>query len=308
MLDAALTALVPVILLIGFGHALGRSGRLTADFWRQAEWLSYFILLPALFMNGLATADLSGVPIGRLFLVLIASLLVTSAILIACRGRMPVDGPAFTSVFQGGVRFNNYVGVMVATGLYGAEGTALAAVANAAIVPTVNILSVLVFSRYGETRLSMRKVVASLATNPLILSCLLGLAMQRAGIPMPEPVSGALDALGRSALAIGLLCVGAALRPDEVGQHRLPIAASLIFKFACLPLVTLAIILLAGLSGREAVIALMFHALPTASSSYILARQLGGNSALMANIIAVQTMLGAITIPAAVLIASTAVP
>ena len=308
MLDAALTALIPVILLIGFGHVLGRSGKLTDDFWRQAEWLSYFILLPALFLNGLATADLSGVPIGRLFLVLIASQLVTSAILVACRGRMPVDGPAFTSIFQGGVRFNNYVGVMVATGLYGAEGTALAAVANAAIVPTVNILSVLVFSRYGEARLSLGKVLISLATNPLILSCAAGMAMQRAGIPMPDAISGALDALGRSALAIGLLCVGAALRPGEVGQHRWPIGASLLFKFAVLPSVTLAIILAAGLSGREAVIALMFHALPTASSSYILARQLGGNSALMANIIAVQTMLGAITIPAAVLIASAAVP
>ena len=68
------------------------------------------------------------------------------------RRLVAVDDAGFTSVFQGAVRFNNYVGVMLATGLYGAEGTALAAVANAAIVPTVNVLSVLVFSRYGAAR------------------------------------------------------------------------------------------------------------------------------------------------------------
>ncbi len=67
--------------------------------------------------------------------------------MIGLRPLLRVDGPAFTSVFQGSVRFNNYVGVTLAAGLFGTKGIALAAICNAAIVPTVNILCVLVFGR-----------------------------------------------------------------------------------------------------------------------------------------------------------------
>ena len=304
MLTEVLAALLPVALLIAFGFVLRRRQLLPDAFWPQAEWLAYFVLLPALFVHGLATADLGGVPIGSIFAVLIAAVMATAALILLARPWIGGDGPAFTSVFQGGIRFNNYVGVMVATGLYGAEGTALAALANAAIVPTVNILSVLIFSRYGMAAAGLGQVLWRLATNPLLLASALGLALQFAGTGLPIGVSGALATLGQASLAIGLICVGAGLMPSALGQHLRPIGTSLVFKFAVLPAVTLLAALGLGLSGRELVIVLAFHALPTATSSYILARQLGGDHALMANIIAVQTVLSAATIPLAIVVAT----
>ncbi|WP_209428122.1 AEC family transporter [Pararhodobacter sp. SW119] len=304
MLTDVAAALLPVVLLIAFGFGLRRRRLLPDTFWPQAEWLAYFVLLPALFIYGLATADLGDVPIGRIFAVLIGAILATSALLLAARPWLGVDGAAFTSVFQGGIRFNNYVGVMIATGLYGAEGTALAALANAAIVPTVNILAVLAFSRYGMAAAGLGQVLWRLGTNPLLLASALGLALQLTGTGLPIGVSGALATLGQASLAIGLICVGAALMPAALGLHLRPIAASLLFKFLILPAVTLLAALAAGLSGMELVIVLTFHALPTATSSYILARQLGGDHALMANIIAVQTVLSAVTIPLAIVIAT----
>jgi malonate transporter and related proteins len=304
MLTEVLAALLPVALLIAFGHVLRRRQLLPDAFWPQAEWLAYFVLLPALFVHGLATADLAGVPIGGIFAVLIGAIVLTAGLLLAARPWLGVDGPAFTSVFQGGIRFNNYVGVMVATGLYGAEGTALAALANAAIVPTVNILAVLAFSRFGMAAAGLGQVLWRLLTNPLLLASALGLVLQLTGTGLPIGISGALATLGQASLAIGLICVGAGLMPAALGSHLRPIAASLVFKFALLPAITLVAALALGLSGMELVIVLTFHALPTATSSYILARQLGGDHALMANIIAVQTVLSAATIPLAIVIAT----
>ncbi|MNI86306.1 hypothetical protein D3C73_1433920 [compost metagenome] len=43
--------------------------------------------------------------------------------------------------------------------------------------------------------------------------------------------------------------------------------------------------------------AVLFQALPTASSSYVMARQMGGNAPLMATIIALQTVAAAVTLP-----------
>jgi predicted permease len=154
------------------------------------------------------------------------------------------------------------------------------------------------------TAAGIGQVLWRLVTNPLLLASALGLALQLADTGLPIGIDGALAALGQAALAMGLICVGAGLMPGALGLHLRPLGASLLFKFAVLPAVTLAAALAAGLGGRELVIVLTFHALPTATSSYILARQLGGDHALMANIIAVQTVLSAATIPLAIVIAT----
>ena len=58
-----------------------------------------------------------------------------------------------------------------------------------------------------------------------------------------------------------------------------------------------------GLSQTETMIALLFGAVPTASSAYTLARQLGGDAPLMAAIVTVQTAIAFITLPLTVALA-----
>lgn len=302
-----LAALVPVALLISLGWALRRRGTMPEDFWRPAEWLSYYVLLPALFVHGLATAELGDVPAGRMFAALLGSVLLGAALTVAARRAFPVDDAGFTSVFQGAIRVNTYVGVLVATGLYGAEGTALAAVASAAIVPTVNILSVLVFSRFGAARPTLGGVIRQVATNPLVLSCLIGSALQVSGLGLHPAIGGALRALGQAALAMGLMCVGAALDLGAAWGHTGTALRASAVKFVLLPALTLAACLMAGLTGPAAMVAVIFQALPTASSSYILARQMGGDARLMASIIAFQTILAGLAMPVAAALAA-AVP
>ena len=145
MIGPIIFELIPIALVIGLGHAMRRRAFLADAFWAQAERLSYFVLLPALFAHSLATADLQGMPVGGLVKVLIISSLVIAALLVTFNRIIVQDGPAFTSVFQGGIRFNNYVGIAAAIGLFGTPALALVAVSNATIVPTVNVLCVLVF-------------------------------------------------------------------------------------------------------------------------------------------------------------------
>ena len=299
MTVATLYALLPVILLIALGHALKRLGVLDAAFWPQAERISYYVLLPTLFFHGLATANIGDLPAGRLALVLIASTLVLAAAIVAARPIVRTDGAGFTSVFQGGIRFNNYIGLMMVSGLLGAQGVAYAAICNAALVPTVNVLSVLVFARYGEVRLSPLQVLWQSVTNPLVLSCLGGLAFHALGFTIPFGVEPAMKALGGAALPLGLLCVGAALRFAGIGGWASPIVASSLFKLALAPAITFLAVRMLGLASTPAAVALLYQALPTASSAYIQARQLGGDAPLVAGIIAAQTLLAAETVPLA---------
>lgn len=209
--------------------------------------------------------------------------------------RLQDDG--FTSVFQGSVRFNNYIGVTIAAGLYGAQGIATAAVCNAAIVPTVNILCVLVFARFGSARLSLAGIVKQLVTNPLILACAGGILLQALDLRLPPGIEPALQALGAASMPLGLLCIGAALRFGAARSWAAPILTSSSVKFALMPAATFLTVQMVGLGSQALIIAVLFQALPTASSSYIMARQLGGDAPLMAGITATQTLLGIGAVP-----------
>lgn len=296
-----LAALVPIALLIGLGATLRRLGFLAEAFWPQAERLAYYVLLPSLLVHGLATARLDGVPVGGLALVLVLSTVAVAAGTVTARPFLGFGGPAFTSVFQGGVRFNNYVGVSAAAGLYGAQGIALAAVANAAIVPTVNVLCVLVFARFGTAgRPSAAGLARQIALNPLVLGSLGGIALQASGLGVPPGIEPVLRALGQASLPLGLLCVGAALDFGTARSWIRPVAAASLIKFGLMPAATVLACLVLGLKGPAAVTALLFQALPTASSSYIMARQLGGDAPLMAGITATQTVIAGAALPLAV--------
>lgn len=298
MIGPILLALAPVALLVALGHGLRRTGFIADAFWPHAERLCYYVLLPALFANGLANARLQALPVVPLAAALVGSTVLVAALLLLVRRFVSVDGAEFTSVFQGAVRFNNYVGTALAAGLFGAHGIALAAVCVAVIVPTVNLMCVLVFARYGNTRLGAWALVRQILSNPLVVGCALGIAMQAAGVAFPAAVEPAVRALGAASMPLGLLCVGAALKFDAARQWLQPMCIASAFKFMAMPLATLAAGRLFGLGDAALTIALLFQALPTSSSSYIMARQLGGDAPLMAGITAFQTVAAALAMPA----------
>ncbi|WP_105418333.1 MULTISPECIES: AEC family transporter [Neorhizobium] len=297
MTTDVLLALLPIVILILLGFLLRHRRFLDEGFWGQAERLGYYVLLPCLFFHGLTTARLDALPVSDLALTLIFSTLGVAALVIALRPLMGVDGAGFTSVFQGSVRFNNYVGVTLASGLFGAKGIALAAICNAAIVPTVNILCVLVFSRLGSAKLSWRGILKQLLTNPLIIASFGGIIFQMLGLGLPPGIEPAMRTLGVSSLPLGLLCVGAALDFSAARQWVAPVAWSSTMKFAAMPIATAILAAAIGLEGPALTTALLFQVLPTASSAYIMARQLGGDAPMMAGITATQTVLAMVAIP-----------
>ncbi|WP_178116356.1 AEC family transporter [Pseudomonas brassicae] len=295
-------ALAPIAVLIVMGTWLKRSRFLQDSFWAQAERLGYYVLLPALFLHGLATAKLDNVPVQGMIMALVVSTVMVAVLMVGARPLIKDNDAAFTSIFQGAVRFNNYVGVSVVAGLF-APRASRCAVANAAIVPTVNILCVLVFARYGTGgKMPAGKVARQVALNPLVLACFAGIALQALGVGLPVGIEPVIKALGQASLPLGLLCVGAALELGSVRSWFRPVAYSSVVKFLIMPLMTLCACHVVGLDGKAAIAALLFQALPTASSSYIMARQLGGDAPLMAGIIASQTLLAAVALPIAVIV------
>ena len=293
------TALAPVLVLILLGLGLKRAEFLPDGTWPGIEKLTYFVLFPALLVGTLGDQSLDGVPWPAMLTVLAGALAIAAAALFMWyRIRPAVDASTFTSIFQGGVRFNTYIALAVAQALHGFEGLALAAVAAGLMIVMVNLLCVSVLIRYGSTAdRGISLFAREVAGNPLVLGCAIGWFLSLSGIGLPGLTDDILEIIGRAALPIGLLAVGAALRPDAVRGHAESIAISSIVQFGVKPASAALLIASVGLSGVAAAVVLIILMAPTAPSAYILARQLGGDAETMASIITFQTLLAFLAMP-----------
>ncbi len=304
MLPIALS-LVPVFALIALGAAAGRTSFLSPEGWQAVERVNYWLLFPALLFESIVTADITGGEAGKLALAVVAADLVIALSVLAARPFLGLPGPAFSSVFQGSVRWKGYVGLGVAASLLGDEGLGLAAVCAAVLVPLNNLLSVYVLSRFaGAEPASIAQTLRSIALNPLILATVSGGVLLVAGLKPPGPVLETLDLLGQATIALGLLCVGAAMDFGRFKGAGVTVLSTSAIKLLAAPAAAYAACVLLGLSGAPMVVAVLCMAAPLATSSYILARQLGGDATLAANLVTATTLISLVTLPVVVALVS----
>jgi predicted permease len=303
-----IAALLPVFLLIMLGFILKRSLMRLETQWHGLERLTYYVLFPALLVQTLVKADLSTVPIAGVGGALLLSALLISLLCLALRplfGRLAIDGPAFTSIFQGATRWQTFVALAVSGNLFGDVGLALASVAMVAIIPMVNVFSVAVLAHYASPeKRSAGSIVMTVVRNPLIWACVIGLVINVTHIPLPKLWHEVADALGRSSLAIGLLVTGAGLHLEGMFRPSLAASVAVFLKLVLMPVMAVALALWFGLSGSNLAIVTACSAVPASSSAYVLARQMGGDAPLLAQIITLQTILAAVTMPVAIALAA----
>jgi hypothetical protein len=306
---AVFSSLFPVFLLILTGALMRKFVIRDPTYWIGVEGLVYYLLFPALLIDTLARADLGDVPAGAVGGALAAAIVVMLAICLLLRpalaagGRM--DGPAFTSMVQGATRWNTTVALAVVASLYGDAGLAAASVAAVTMIPLLNVMNVWVLAHYAAPqRPGWGRVVLAIGRNPFVWGCVIGYVLNAAAMPIPEPLATVASSLGQAALPIGVLMVGAGLRIGDLLRFRPVTVVATVLKLVVMPALALTLAVLAGLSGTTLAVVACCAAVPSASNSYVLARQMGGDAPLMAEILTVQTVLAIGTMPVAIAIAS----
>lgn len=284
--------LAPDFALIFLGVGLRRHGGLGDGFWLGLERLVYFVLFPALLFNALARSHidwLAMMPLLITGMVTMISGLALGALLRPLAGLSPMG---FASRLQCGFRFNTYVGIAIAGKVQGAAGIAAMGALCGAMVPLANLLAVGLMARRGQGR-----VWRELSRNPLVLATLAGLIFNLLGWALPVPVGQFLQRLADASIALGLLAVGAALRVGQ-SQGPWPGSAGLVgIKLLGLPLVAWGVGRGLGLEGPLFQIAVLFAALPSASSAYILATRMGGDGPGVAWLISATTLGAMVSLP-----------
>ena len=283
--------LLPDFSLILLGILIRRWMTFGENFWAGLEKLVYFILFPALLINSLVKAKLD--LLSAFPLLATAYVAIVAGMLLGLMPRMFSKVPAltFASMYQCAFRYNSYIGLAVVSMLFGQSGVATLGIIIGTAVPLVNVVAIGMLARHGQLGL-WREVLR----NPLIWATIIGLSLNLVGYVPPAPVLAFLGRLAEASIALGLLAVGAALQMGGAAGVKGLAAWLIVVKLLLLPLVAVFVGPLLGLSGLYYQVAVLFAALPTASSAYILAVRMGGDGKSVAWLISASTLASMLTL------------
>jgi|RhiMetdeSRZDD1v2_1073273.scaffolds.fasta_scaffold50591_5 malonate transporter and related proteins len=299
----ALSALLPVFITILVGAALRATAFIGDDQWRAVDHICYYVLFPAIIVKEIAGADFTGLPVARMALALMAGVIVMSVLLLLLRRPLAIllnlNGPQFSSLFQGATRWHTFIALAIVPPLFGADALALAAIAAAAMTPLLNVINVAVLGVYAAGKPPRASaLLLAIIKNPFVLSCVVGILFHSLGLVPPKLLLDVLDIIGKGALGLALLAAGAGLRFEELKATGTTAALATALKLGLMPLLVFLLTSLLGVSGTAQHVAVICAAVPTGSGAYVLARQLGGDAPLVASILTLQVIVAALTLPA----------
>jgi len=294
--------LAPLILLIALGAGLAHIKFLGTAFMADLNKLAFWIALPALLFTSANHAAEPGSQLGWLLAVVFGGTLIISLVawLVSFPLRMPsnVRGTLMQSAFRGNLA---YIGLPVLaysfTTMPSDDGNRVMATAVIVMVLTMasyNILAVIVLQISQHAgKVDVLKLTKLIVTNPLLLAGILGLIVPLLGVKLPKFVNAALESLGSAAVPIALLCIGGSLAITSLKGRISWIISAAALKVMVLPLIVYGLTRLTGLGPAEQRIALVLTCCPTAAASFVMAKEMGGDTALASGSIALSTILSA---------------
>jgi malonate transporter and related proteins len=283
--------LLPDFSLILFGVLLIRITNWGREFWTGLEKLIYYVLFPALLFYSTSRAPLDFATTGRVLQVALAATI--GGVLLGWLAK-PLFKPGpmiFESGVQTAFRFNSYIALAAASRLDSGQAVSTMALIIGFAVPLTNMASVHALVKQNGS------LLRELLKNPLLLATLAGVGFNLLGWHLPEVASVILSRLGNASLALGLMAVGAGLRLTGLHASKGIAAYFMFVKLLAVPAIAYALGCWLELPHAQLQLAVLFAALPTASSAYVLAVRMGGNGPLVAFLISAGTLVSMATLP-----------
>ncbi|BFM49390.1 AEC family transporter [Marinomonas sp. THO17] len=294
-------AILPVFALLMLGAVCQRWRFPVEGFWPGVDKLTYWLLFPALLFANTSQIDFSNRMLASYALILLLALAITAVFVFLVTWLLKTEAPTASSMLQAGVRFNTFIVLAVASSVYGDEGLVLAVLGGAILVPSINVFlvisMVIMHGPSGESHSLPRLLSGALIRNPLIISIALGVSLNLIGLTPIVVVSDVAHMLAKSALPMVLLAVGASVRMDAIRSVGATFWLSAAARFMVFPASIILTCWWLDVTGLPALVAVLFGFVPTATSAYALARQLGGDADKMAAYITLQILMSILTLP-----------
>jgi hypothetical protein len=227
-------------------------------------------------------------PVGIMFIIVLG----------ACRlfrVRRSHCGTFMQNSFHGNL---GYIGLAVAYYFLGTEGFTRTGILAGFLMLMQNFFSILglqIFSKKPDSGYGPWFFVKKIIGNPVIVSAIGGILFSVFELPLPQPVDRTLNIISCMALPLALLTIGASLSLKLIQSHLKPVLSICLLKLFGLPLIGLLTYQWFGMKPELFLPGLILLATPSATVSYVMARELDGSPDLASSAISLTTLISSIT-------------
>ena len=326
ILQTAVNAILPIVLLILLGYFLRQRGFLTEAFLKNGNRLTFRVLLPVtLFINVYNIESFESInwPVVAYCVGMVCLIFLLGTVTVARATRVPQrKGVLLQSFFRSNFAI---IGLPLAAALGGEEALAVTSVISAFTIPVFNILAVVALTVYtggqGGKKHSVGSMIRGICSNYMILGTLLGLLALilrwaqtavfgevvfslRERLPF---LYSALSQLKAVTTPFALLVLGGQFSFSALRGMAGEITVGTLGRVVIAPLLGIGTAVLLsryagwirfGVDEYPALIALFGS--PTAVSSAIMAGEMGGDEQLATQLVVWTSLLSVITVFAAV--------
>lgn len=287
--------LIPVLILIVLGCLLKKNSLISDTFLNVADRLIYYIFFPAmLFWKIGGTPIDSGIQWAycQAAVCALVTVYVCSTLYIKLFRVGRYQAGTFS---QSCYRFNTYIGMAVVMNALGDAGVRHFGILIGVMIPLINILSVSTLIWFSgkqvRTKERVQITLRALIINPLILACVAGMFYARVSNGFPVFLDNTFRLAASVTLPLALLSIGGTLKLQVLsGYFTLSLVAAG-FKLVLYPLTGYYFLSWFGVIGLPFQVAMLFFAMPTATSIFILSSQLNSDTDLASATIVLSTIL-----------------
>ncbi|MDR2528629.1 MAG: AEC family transporter [Synergistaceae bacterium] len=270
-------AIAPVLFAIVLGWLVAFRGHITENDRTFLNRLCFKYLLPIQLFTNTLSIDFARGYNTRLLAFCGGGVLVIAAVAWVLFTIIISDRPKRAIFILSAFRTNNILyGLPLATNLFGAEGVAVAVMVYPITIISFNVLTVatLVYFSQGEgkTGSTLKKTLLDVATNPLIIACLLGTLCAALDVAVPRFLRGGLDSAGAAATPVALLLLGSQIDARKLSGNLRPALAACALRLIVVPAAALAVVIPAGFRGPELSALMVAFAAPSAVTNMVMAR------------------------------------
>jgi len=294
-----ITTIIPIFIIIIIGWFARWRGFIPPEFISPANRLVYYIAIPAMIFHSISKASLKTQFDATVLAITLLSVLVVFAVAWSAgkinRVRRGQRGTFIQTAFHGNL---GYIGLAVAYYFLGNEGFVRASIIAGFIMILQNFLAVvaLQFNSDKPSATGNRFEVAfRILGNPVILSAMAGILFSLSGLRVPLIIDRSLDILSGFALPMALLVIGGSLSFELMQLRILRVLSSGFMKLILLPGLGFALYRLFGLTSQAYLPGLILLASPTATITYVMAKEMNGDTDFAVAAISISTMFSAIT-------------
>ena len=296
----ALNVVLPIFFIMTLGFFLKKIKMLDENSLNIMNRLVFRVFMTTLlFLNVYNIGDFSKLSIDNLKLLAYAFIIIFVIVFLAWLIYMPkVKEKKKLSVLIQGVYRGNFVlfGLAIVDSIYGKEGLATVSLLTIVVIPTFNVLAVIILEYYSGREISKLKLLKQVFKNPLIIATLLGISFIVLKVNIPKPVYKTLSDISKIATPLAFIVLGAELQIGNMLKNIKYLISVNILRLIVNPLITIGVGKLIGFQGIKLVALLSMSACPTAVASYTMAKEMKADGDLAGEIVATTSMLSIFTI------------